>query len=72
MQQDEKWRDVSAPFCRKYDAMRSGRVHRPHPSSQSLDEIEAIRVHDLGPGCGEVLDELLLGVGLGIDFRKGT
>lgn len=35
-------------------------------------QIEAVGVHDLAPGSHEILDELLLRVALGIDFRKGA
>ena len=33
---------------------------------QSAIQIEAIQVHDLVPGCHEIVDELLLGIGAGI------
>lgn len=36
------------------------------------DEIETVGVHDLIPGGNEVLHELLLGVGLAVDFRDGA
>ena len=37
-----------------------------------LGEVEAVELHDLGPGGDEVLEELLLGVGARVDFREGA
>ena len=37
-----------------------------------LGEVEAVEVHDLRPGGDEVVDELRLAVGAGVDFREGT
>ena len=34
--------------------------------------VEAIEGHDLVPGCDEVVDELLLGVGTSVDFGQGA
>jgi hypothetical protein len=33
-------------------------------------QVVAVRVHHLGPGRGEILDEFLLGVGLPVDFGE--
>src|SRR5258708_6259058 len=35
-------------------------------------EVEAIEVHHLVPGRGEVVDELLLRVGASVDFSQGA
>ncbi len=37
-----------------------------------LGEVEAVELHDLGPGGDEVLEGLLLGVGARVDFREGA
>jgi hypothetical protein len=34
-----------------------------------LGEVEAVELHDLRPGGDEVVDELGLAVGAGVDFR---
>ena len=39
---------------------------------QRSGEVEAIEVHHLGPGCDEVVDELLVGVGTSVDFGQGA
>ena len=44
---------------------------RPHLYFSESGQIETIQVHDLGPGCHEVMHELLLRVVLGIDFGQG-
>ncbi len=35
-------------------------------------EVEAVQVHDLGPGGDEGVDELLLRVGCGVDLGEGA
>ena len=35
-------------------------------------EVETVEVHDFVPGCYEVVQELLLGVRAGVDFRQGA
>lgn len=37
-----------------------------------LAAVEAVEVHDLGPGFGEVLGELRLGAGGGVHFGDGA
>ena len=34
-------------------------------------ELEAVKVHHLGPGCHEVLDKLLLRVRAAVDLGQG-
>jgi hypothetical protein len=42
-----------------------------HVELSSRNKIEAIQIHHLFPGRGEVRDELFLGIGAGIDCRYG-
>jgi len=37
-----------------------------------LGKIKAVQIHNLGPGCREVMDKLLLGVSSCIDFSQGA
>ena len=39
-----------------------------HSGVELSGDVEAVEVHDLGPGCDEVLDELFVRVGAGVDF----
>ena len=36
-----------------------------------LCEIKAIQVHDFGPGCHKVMDELLLPIRTAVNFSQG-
>src|SRR5581483_11750423 len=53
-------------------AVRNARTVGYSGAAGSVVQVEAVQVHDLVPGLGEVLDELLLAVGGGVDLRQGT
>src|SRR5688572_13456348 len=48
-----------------------GPRRRPPMLSSLLLQIKPVEVHHLGPGCDEVLHELLLRIRGGIDLRQG-
>jgi hypothetical protein len=60
-------------FCKGYyPRIANGKLNGRVSPASGLAEIEAIGVHDLGPGGDEVVDELLLVVVLGVDLGIGA
>ena len=47
-------------------------VRTSRRSSRGPRQVEAVEVHDLMPGGDEVVDELLAGIGAGVDFGQGA
>ena len=35
-------------------------------------EVEPVGIHDFGPGCHKVVEELLFGIGKGVNLCNGT
>lgn len=69
-------------FTKNTPSLTTGGVPRSEPASSNPDhlkgrlplrgEVKPVRVHHLGPGRDEVLDELLVVVVLGVDFGIGA
>ena len=66
----------SAPGANRPPIIRFAVQNRLRKSSKTFmlrsGEVEAVEVHDLIPGCHEVMDKLLLRVGTPVNFCQGT